>query len=92
MLKHWIGRRIAAFEREFDYDMSYAREILAAGVGPFRKFNAVGAMARERGPVPVAPWFGAKIAAALHENAAPVHNSSSGWPSVPASSQASSAR
>lgn len=71
MVKRVIEGRIAAFEQEYDYDMSYAREILAAGVGPIRRFNAVGPMSREQGPIADAPWFAAKIAAAMHEDCGP---------------------
>lgn len=38
MLKRIIEKKIASFEAEWNYSMDYAREILAVGVGPLKKF------------------------------------------------------
>ncbi len=37
MLKWLIRRKLTAFEREFEYDMSYARDVLDADLGAFLK-------------------------------------------------------
>ena len=39
MLKHLVERKLSAFEREWDYSLDYAREILGLGVLVLKKFN-----------------------------------------------------
>jgi hypothetical protein len=71
MIRWFIHRRLAAFEREFDYDMSYARDILDAGIGAFRHFSASLGMAKHRDHVARDARYGAKIAATLTEDCGP---------------------
>ncbi|MEZ4267580.1 MAG: hypothetical protein R3F39_14475 [Myxococcota bacterium] len=70
---HWlIRRKIAAFEREFDYDMGYARSILDdAGVGALLRFSKTQALGTFRADVPASSWYAAKIAAALVADCGP---------------------
>lgn len=48
MLTWIINRRIAAFEKKFAYDMSYARDVLAADVRAFFAFARVTPMSEYR--------------------------------------------
>jgi alkylhydroperoxidase/carboxymuconolactone decarboxylase family protein YurZ len=71
MIGWLINRQMTAFERDFDYDMSYARDILSAGLGAFRRFSASFGMARHRDNVARDAWYAAKIAAAFSEDCGP---------------------
>jgi hypothetical protein len=71
MLRWLIERRIAAFERAHDYDMGYAREILAAGVGAFRRFSPTLKMTDYNDGVPRDAFAAAKLAATLAEDCGP---------------------
>ena len=72
----WLRRReIAAFEREFDYDMGYARDVLAADVGALMRFSRVLAMSEYRRDVPRDAWYAAMLAAILAENCGPCTSS-----------------
>jgi alkylhydroperoxidase family enzyme len=67
-----IRRKIAAFERKFDYDMSYARSILDdAGVDALMRFSKTQALGTYRADVPATPWYAAKIAAAVVADCGP---------------------
>ena len=41
MLKWLIRNRINAFEKAFEYDMTYAREVLATDLGAFLAFAKI---------------------------------------------------
>jgi hypothetical protein len=71
MLKWLIRRRIAAFERDYGYDSSYAAEILDVGIRPMLVFNRIMPMSRYRRDAPRDAWFAAKIATALSEDCGP---------------------
>jgi hypothetical protein len=72
MLLSRIARsRLAAFEREWNYDTSYMRDILSAGFGALRPLLGLGRMAAFRRGVPAAPWFAAKLAATRAEDCGP---------------------
>ena len=71
MLKWLIRRRIAAFDRMYDYDSSYARQILEIDSGAFLTFAKVMGITRYRRGVPLAAWYAAKIAATLAEDCGP---------------------
>jgi hypothetical protein len=61
MLK-WLARwRIAKFERQFDYDAGYMREILEVAPGVMLKIGAIGGLAAYRREVPSAAWHAAHI-------------------------------
>jgi hypothetical protein len=69
---HWfIKRKLSSFERHYDYDMSYMRDILDASLGATIKFSRIEGMTRYREDVPIDAWFAAKIAATLHEDCGP---------------------
>jgi len=71
MLKWLIRRRLDAFERTFDYDASYMREMLDTSFTGFRRFAPLAKMAAHREDVPLDAWYAAKIAALLAEDCGP---------------------
>ncbi len=71
MLKWLIRRRLAAFEREFDYDASYVRDILDTDVKAALAFNKFQAMAQYRRDVPADAQAAAGIVATMHEDCGP---------------------
>jgi hypothetical protein len=68
MLKWWIRRQIAAFERTYDYDLSHALEILDIDLAALIKFSKVMGLDGYRKNVPKAPWFAAKLAGTMAED------------------------
>jgi len=68
MLSWLIHRRITAFERSFNYDMSYARRILAASRRAFFLFGRLRAFARYYEGVPVEVVCAAGLTATLTED------------------------
>jgi hypothetical protein len=71
MLKWMIRRRIAAFDRDYGYDSSYANDILDVSTRALFVFSRIGPMSRYRRDVPRDAWFAAKIASALNEDCGP---------------------
>lgn len=71
MLGWLVKKRIAAFEKEFDYDMEYARDMYAASPRAFWKFSKILGLSEHREDVPVEAWYAAKIAATLAEDCGP---------------------
>jgi len=68
----WLVRwQLAKFERQFDYDVSYLRELYEASPRAFFRFSRISAMAAHREVVPREPWFAAKIIATLTEDCGP---------------------
>jgi hypothetical protein len=71
-MKAWlIKRSIAGFERRFDYDMSYVREMLETSPKAFARFRQIEGMATHRENVPVDGWYAAKLATTLAEDCGP---------------------
>lgn len=66
-----VKKRIRAFEKEFDYDMEYARDMYSASPRAFWKFSKMLALSEHREDVPREAWFAAKIAATLAEDCGP---------------------
>lgn len=71
MLKSLISAQIARFERRYDYDMSYARELLAIDTGAFLKFSRVMALSGYTRDIPADALFAAKILGTLSEDCGP---------------------
>jgi hypothetical protein len=71
MVRWLMRKRLDAFERAFDYDMSYAREILDAGPDALMAFGKVQAMAKYRKGVPADAWYAAKLVGTLAEDCGP---------------------
>ncbi len=71
MIRWFLNRQMRAFERKFDYDMSYARDILDADFGAFWSFSRISGMASYRKDAPLDAWYAAKITAALAADCGP---------------------
>jgi hypothetical protein len=64
-------RKIASFEKDWDYDMSYAREMMDANWDAFRGFGAVAKLGALRGEAPAEAMSAAKIATTMAEDCGP---------------------
>jgi hypothetical protein len=71
MLKWLIRRRLAAFERDYNYDASYVRDMLDADLKAALAFNKFQAMAQYRRDVPADAQAAAGIVATMHEDCGP---------------------
>lgn len=72
MIRWLLRRKLATFEKTYDYDMTYAREILdAAGPDALLRFARVQGMGQYRAGVPLEAWFAAKVAAMAVEDCGP---------------------
>ena len=71
MIRWFINRQMNAFQRQFDYDMSYAPDILGADLGAFWRFSRIFGLASYRKDAPADAWYAAKIAAALAADCGP---------------------
>jgi alkylhydroperoxidase family enzyme len=71
MLKWLMRRRIAAFERAYDYDTSYIRDVIDTSPRAALAFARVDGMAQYRRDVPKDAYFAAKLVAALSEDCGP---------------------
>jgi hypothetical protein len=71
MIRWFLNRRLTAFEKQFDYDISYMRELLAIDVGAFWRFSRILGVSSYRKDVPLETSFAASIAAALSEDCGP---------------------
>ena len=71
MLKWFMRKGIAAFERKWDYDASYLREIIDADPLAAWKFSRAAAIGSYRKDVPLAAWTAAAITAVRHEDCGP---------------------
>lgn len=71
MLRWMARRRLAAFERAFDYDTGYMREMLDASWAGFMRFSAAAKMATLREDVPLDAWYAAKLSATMAEDCGP---------------------
>lgn len=70
MLKTLLARRIAAFEKRWDYDAAYMRDLLEAGPWTFIRFGLVTSLGRSR-DAPAAAIAAANIVATLAEDCGP---------------------
>jgi hypothetical protein len=66
-----VQKRIKSFERAFDYDMTYAREIYDASPRAFWRFSKVVNLAQYHEDTPLDAWYAAKLAATLAEDCGP---------------------
>jgi hypothetical protein len=66
-----FNRVIDRFEKQYGYDATYMREILAASPSGFLKFTVAQVMNLHRENVAPEAWHAARIAAARHEDCGP---------------------
>jgi hypothetical protein len=71
MIKWLLRRQIARFEREYDYDASYMRDMLYASTRAFLKFGRVMGLTTYRKDVPGDAAFAAGLATTLAEDCGP---------------------
>ncbi len=71
MLRWLLRRRIAAFGRTFDYDVTYMQEMLDTDPEAARRYGRLSALSRYRSGIPAAPWHAAHLRAALSEDCGP---------------------
>ena len=71
MFKLFLRSQLNKFEREFDYDMGYGREILDADLGAFFKFSAITPFTKHRRDVPVEAYYVAKLLGTMSEDCGP---------------------
>jgi hypothetical protein len=71
MLRWFIGRRLAAFERTYGYDLGYARQILAADLRAFLAVGRLQSMSAYRGGLPADVAAAVKIVGTVAEDCGP---------------------
>jgi hypothetical protein len=71
MLKWLMRRGIAAFERQWNYDAGYVRDIIEADPLAAWRFQRATSLGKYRKDVPVAALFAAGITAVRHEDCGP---------------------
>jgi hypothetical protein len=71
MIRWFLNRWLRSFEKEFDYDITYARDILDADLAGISHLSHIGKAANYRKDVPLGAWYAAKIAATLSEDCGP---------------------
>ena len=71
MLRWLLRRQIAAFEKRYDYDMSYARDLLAADPGALLALARLSGLSRYRRDVPADVYFAAKLTGTMAEDCGP---------------------
>jgi hypothetical protein len=71
MLNWLIKGQIRSFERQYDYDMSYAREILESDPSAFRKFMKIMGMASYRKDAPRDAVCAASLVGTMAEDCGP---------------------
>jgi len=71
MIRWMFNRVIDKFEKQYGYDATYMREILAASRSGFFKFTVAQVMNLHREQVAPDAWHAARIASARHEDCGP---------------------
>jgi hypothetical protein len=71
MLGWLVKRRLASFEKEFNYDPQYALDIYQASPKAFFRFSWMSALAAHREEVSKEAWYAAKLVATLAEDCGP---------------------
>jgi hypothetical protein len=71
MLKWFLRRQIAAFERTWGYDASYIREVIDADPRAFMIFGKTIGVGQYRKDIPAAPHHAAGIVAVMAEDCGP---------------------
>jgi hypothetical protein len=71
MLKWLIRRRLAAFQRKFDYNVEYVRDILDADVTAFFRFARLERLSVYRRDVPLDVYYAVKLTSTVLEDCGP---------------------
>jgi alkylhydroperoxidase family enzyme len=70
-IRAFAESQLNAFERTWNYDVSYMRALLARGFGALRPVLGLQRISAYRKGIPLAPWSAAKIVAARAEDCGP---------------------
>ena len=71
MLRWFIRRRLAAFERTYGYDLGYAREIMDADLGAFLALGRLQGLSTYRKDVPAEVAYAVKLVGTVAEDCGP---------------------
>jgi len=71
MIRWFLRRQIAAFERSWNYDASYIHELIDADPRAAMAFGKVIGLSRYRKDIPAAPHYAAGIVAVMAEDCGP---------------------
>ena len=71
MIQWALQRAVGKFEREWNYDASYMRDIIDASPRAAWLFSRAAALGQFRRDVPIEPWYAAGITAVRHEDCGP---------------------
>src|SRR5688572_33315789 len=71
MLKWLLHRKLAAFEREHEYDASYMHEVLETDLGAFRKFGRAVGLGAYRKDVPADVYLAAALTSSIQADCGP---------------------
>jgi hypothetical protein len=71
MMKWVLRKAIDKFERTWNYDAGYMRDIIDASPRAAWMFSRAAALGQFRRDVPIEPWFAAGITAVRHEDCGP---------------------
>jgi len=71
MIKWMLRKAVAKFERQWNYDASYIRDIIDASPRAAWLFSRAAALGQFRRDIPIEPWFAAGITAVRHEDCGP---------------------
>lgn len=71
MISYLFDRRLSAFEKAFDYDASYMRELFATSPRAAMRVARLDDLTSFRRGVPVDVWYAAKLVAGLHGDCGP---------------------
>jgi len=71
MVKWGLRRAIGKFERDWNYDASYMRDIIEASPRGAWLFSRVAALGQFRRDIPIEAWCAAGITAVRHEDCGP---------------------
>jgi len=71
MIKWFLRKAIDRFERDWNYDAGYMRDMIATSPRAVWLFSRVTALGRYRRDIPIEPWYAAGITAVRHEDCGP---------------------
>jgi len=71
MIRWLINWKLKKFDREFNYDSTYAREIMDGGLGAILQFAKAAKLSDYRNRMPLEAWYAAKLATIFAEDCGP---------------------
>lgn len=71
MIKWMLRKAIGKFERAWNYDAGYMRDIIDVSPRAAWLFSRAAALGQFRRDIPIEPWFAAGITAVRHEDCGP---------------------